>query len=86
MGTRPLVATSRKPVCMLRSRLFGACLAALAMLVLAASAPAQAQTNFDRPGGDYQRSVSMSGDPAECAMICERDKKCRAWRDRKSVV
>jgi len=64
---------------MLRSRLFGACWAALAMLALAMSTPARAQTNFDRPGGDYQRSVSMSGDPAECALICERDKKCRAW-------
>ena len=62
---------------MLRSRLFGAYWAVFAMLVLAA--PVQAQTNFDRPGSDYQRSVSMSGDPAECALICERDRKCRAW-------
>ena len=38
-----------------------------------------AQTSFDRPGNDYSHSVSQSGDPAECAMLCERDKRCRAW-------
>jgi hypothetical protein len=59
------------------SRLSGACWAALVLLVLAA--PARAQANFDRPGNDYQHSVSMSGDPADCALTCERDKKCRAW-------
>ena len=43
------------------------------------SHPAQAQTNFDRPGGDYLGVPSLSGDPAECALMCERDKRCRAW-------
>ena len=54
-------------------------------MVLAVSAaamatrPAQAQTNFDRPGGDYQSSPVPSGDPADCALVCERDRRCRAW-------
>jgi len=62
------------------SRLFRACLTAFALLASAAiTHPAQAQSNFDRPGGDYLGSPSLSGDPAECAMVCERDKRCRAW-------
>ena len=62
------------------SRLPGACLVALALLTaLMASRPALAQTNFDRPGGDYQSSPVASGDPAECALVCERDRRCRAW-------
>src|SRR5207244_6106199 len=32
-----------------------------------------------RPGGDYLRSSIASGDPADCAMQCERDRRCRAW-------
>jgi len=54
-------------------------------MVLAMSAaamathPVQAQTNFDRPGGDYQSSPVPSGDPADCALVCERDRRCRAW-------
>jgi hypothetical protein len=44
-----------------------------------ASRPALAQTNFDRPGGDYQSSLVPSGDPADCALVCERDRRCRAW-------
>ena len=40
---------------------------------------AQAQANFDRPGGDYQSSPVTSGDPADCALVCERDRRCRAW-------
>lgn len=44
-----------------------------------ATRPAQAQANFDRPGGDYQNSVVVSGDPADCALVCERDRRCRAW-------
>ncbi|MGB3864025.1 MAG: PAN domain-containing protein [Xanthobacteraceae bacterium] len=54
----------------------------IAMLVAAAMAvasPARAQANFDRVGGDYLRTPVRSGDPADCAMICERDKRCRAW-------
>lgn len=61
-------------------RLFRACLAAFALLTAAAIMhPAPAQQNFDRPGGDYLRVPSLSGDPAECALLCERDKHCRAW-------
>lgn len=40
---------------------------------------AHAQANFDRPGGDYQRLAVPSGDPAACALLCERDRRCRAW-------
>jgi hypothetical protein len=50
-------------------------------VLAAATAPrsAAAQTNFDRPGSDYHSSLVPSGDPAECAMGCERDRRCRAW-------
>ena len=54
----------------------------MVLAVLAATMathPAQAQTNFDRPGGDYQSSPVPSGDPADCALVCERDRRCRAW-------
>jgi hypothetical protein len=54
-----------------------------AMLALAATAgaiaPAQAQSGFDRPGGDYARFVVPTGDPALCAARCEREPRCRAW-------
>src|SRR5881227_4187548 len=40
---------------------------------------ARAQANFDRPGGDYTRAPVPSGDPADCALTCERDRRCRAW-------
>jgi hypothetical protein len=61
-------------------RLFGACLMTLALLAaIAVARPAQAQSNFDRPGGDYQSSPVASGDPADCALTCERDRHCRAW-------
>ncbi len=57
-----------------------ACLVTLAFLATAAGTrPAQAQANFDRPGGDYQSSPVPSGDPADCALVCERDRRCRAW-------
>jgi PAN domain len=60
------------------------CLAALACLlacltIVTAASPAQAQGNFDRPGGDYQSEPISSGDPADCALLCERDRHCRAW-------
>ncbi len=48
------------------------------MSVIAAQ-PAHAQANFDRPGGDYQNSPVTSGDPVDCALTCERDRRCRAW-------
>ena len=65
---------------MLGARLLGACWVAFAVAaVVAAARPAQAQANFDRPGGDYQSSPVPSRDPVDCALICERDRRCRAW-------
>jgi hypothetical protein len=49
------------------------------LLAIHAALPAQAQSSFDRPGGDYQNSPVTSGDPADCALSCERDRRCRAW-------
>jgi PAN domain-containing protein len=61
-------------------RLLKACVVMLAFLAAATGArPALAQANFDRPGGDYLSSPVISGDPAECALVCERDRRCRAW-------
>jgi hypothetical protein len=65
---------------MATGRLLTACVVILALLAAAtASRPAQAQANFDRPGGDYLSSPVPSGDPADCALVCERDRRCRAW-------
>ena len=61
-------------------RLLRAWLVTFALLATAtATRPALAQANFDRPGGDYQSSPVPSGDPADCALVCERDRRCRAW-------
>ncbi len=61
-------------------RLLLACSATLVLFaVTTASRPAHAQANFDRPGGDYQSAPVPSGDPADCALVCERDRRCRAW-------
>jgi PAN domain-containing protein len=49
------------------------------LAVVLAIGPAPAQTAFDRPGGDYFNSPVVSGDPEDCALLCERDRKCRAW-------
>jgi len=60
--------------------LVGMSLVLLACLLLAVDPrPALAQSNFDRPGGDYLSSPVGSGDPADCALMCERDRRCRAW-------
>src|SRR5712692_7209171 len=69
----------RKPVGMLR-----ACFAAAVALstLLVRDTPALAQANFDRPGGDYASYQLQSGDPADCALLCERDRRCRAWNFR----
>src|SRR6202790_5474156 len=65
---------------MRRGRLLRACLVISAVLAAAnAARPAQAQANFDRPGGVYHSSLVPSGDPADCALVCERDRLCRAW-------
>jgi hypothetical protein len=62
------------------SRLIRACWAAFALMGLVVLVqPAAAQSNFDRPGGDYSHAQSLSGDPADCALTCERDRRCRAW-------
>lgn len=52
-----------------------------AVLTILAMVPglAQAQTGFDRRGGDYLKFEINSGDPAVCAARCERDSRCRAW-------
>src|ERR1700690_844219 len=65
---------------MLGGRLLRAWLVTLAFLAAATTMqPAYAQANFDRPGGDYTSSAVPSGDPAGCALVCERDRRCRAW-------
>src|SRR5438477_13219186 len=59
-----------------------ACLAVALMLpalLVLGVAPAGAQTNYDRPGGDYASYQLPSGDPVDCALMCERDRRCRAW-------
>jgi PAN domain len=61
-------------------RLVRAALSALACLAaVGTAAPLHAQANFDRPGGDYLSEPISSGDPADCALLCERDRHCRAW-------
>ena len=44
----------------------------LAAICVAMSAPAHAQSGYDRPGGDYSAFPLRSGDPAACAARCER--------------
>jgi hypothetical protein len=74
------VSKNLKATEMSGARLLRACLVTLVFLASASVAPpAQAQANFDRPGSDYQRSPVSSGDPADCALVCERDRHCRAW-------
>lgn len=61
-------------------RLLRACVVVFACLTaVATTRSALAQANFDRPGGDYQSAPVASGDPADCALMCERDRRCRAW-------
>ena len=65
---------------MFKSCLLRACVVASVFLVFAMNArSALAQANFDRPGSDYLSSPVPSGDPADCALVCERDRRCRAW-------
>lgn len=52
---------------------------ALLCVTFQSPGPARAQMGFDRPGGDYARTRIATRDPAECAMTCERDRRCRAW-------
>jgi PAN domain len=60
-------------------RLVRACLMTLTLLAVVAARPAAAQSNFDRPGGDYLSSPVSSGDPEDCALACERDRRCHSW-------
>lgn len=53
-------------------------IAALLMLAVTAGT-AQAQTGFDRHGGDYTSFQVRSGDPAVCAQRCDREARCRSW-------
>jgi len=53
--------------------------AVLAAICVAISAPALAQSGYDRPGGDFLSFPVRSGDPAVCAARCEREGRCRAW-------
>ncbi len=48
-------------------------------LLAAVAAGVQAQSGFDRRGGDYLSFKVPNGDPAVCAARCERDARCRAW-------
>ena len=51
----------------------------LGAICLPLSAPALAQSGYDRPGGDFLSFPVRSGDPAVCAARCEREARCRAW-------
>ncbi|MFK4491141.1 PAN domain-containing protein [Bradyrhizobium sp. USDA 336] len=66
--------------CRLSGAIMASAAACVVLLSLAfASAPALAQTAFDRPGGDYFSTPVTSGDPEDCALLCERDRRCRSW-------
>lgn len=58
-----------------RAGLWLATIAAMAAL----HGGAQAQTGFDRRGGDYSKFEIKSGDPEVCSARCERDSRCLAW-------
>jgi len=61
-------------------RLFGACLMTLTLFAAVfGPEPAVAQSAFDRPGSDYLSAPVRSGDPVDCALLCERDRRCHAW-------
>lgn len=69
-------------ICDFRSCFRALCLVlsvVFAGLLIAGTQPAFAQANFDRPGSDYLSTPVQSGDPADCALQCERDRRCRAW-------
>src|SRR3990172_6581622 len=55
-------------------------IALTARMCLLVSVPTvRAQVGFDRRGGDYTSFLVRSGDPAVCAIRCERAARCRAW-------
>jgi hypothetical protein len=51
----------------------------LGTLLIALATSAQAQTGYDRRGGDYLNFQIRNGDPAVCAARCEHDARCHAW-------
>jgi len=51
----------------------------IALAVALLTCKTHAQNGFDRRGGDYLRFEIRNGDPAVCAMRCERDARCQAW-------
>jgi hypothetical protein len=51
----------------------------LLMFAVGDARTASAQEGFDRPGNDFQRRLLLSADPKDCALRCERDKRCQAW-------
>jgi hypothetical protein len=53
--------------------------ALISFVAVASAAPAHAQVNYDRRGGDYANFSVRPADPAVCAARCERDSRCRAW-------
>lgn len=59
--------------------LFPVRLLSLVLAALVISGAAQAQSGFDRRGGDFLKFDVRSGDPAECAQRCERDGRCQSW-------
>ncbi len=63
----------------MRTRYIYVLVAVLAVAVVALMSPAQAQSGFDRRGGDYTSFQVKTGDPAVCAARCEREGRCRAW-------
>jgi hypothetical protein len=60
-------------------RTFVVGIAVLVVGALLAAGSANAQSGYDRPGGDYAHAPVANGDPAVCAARCERDRNCRAW-------
>ncbi|HEY2137091.1 MAG TPA: PAN domain-containing protein [Xanthobacteraceae bacterium] len=55
------------------------CIVLTSLLLMLAAPACWAQVGFDRPGGDYTNFPIRAGDPAACALRCEREARCRAW-------
>jgi hypothetical protein len=55
------------------------CIVLTSLLLMLAVPPSWAQVGFDRPGADYTSFSIRTGDPAVCALRCEREARCRAW-------
>lgn len=80
MGKGRLPAVMARVMAKTLAKVLASVVACVTLLSLAlASGPARAQTAFDRPGGDYSSTAMPSGDPEDCALLCERDRRCRSW-------